>query len=73
MKLSLTQTGNFTAFIPVIILLLSAFDIKVTESELTEIIAGLVAVAGILVSIYGRYRQGDINTLGAKTPSTDLR
>ena len=33
MNLSLTQVGNFTALIPLIVILLGAFDIKVTESQ----------------------------------------
>lgn len=66
MNISLTQAGNYTAFIPVLILVLNMFDITVTESELTQIITGLVAVGGLLVSIYGRYRQNDINLLGIK-------
>lgn len=66
MNLSLTQAGNYTAFIPVIILVLNMFDIKVTENELGQIITSIVAVGGLLVSIYGRYRQNDVNLFGVK-------
>lgn len=72
-NLSITQAGNYTAFIPVIVLVLSSLDIKVSESELTNLIASIVAVFGILVSIYGRYRQGDVNALGVKKSTEDLR
>lgn len=73
MKLSVTQLGNFTALVPVLVILASAFDIKITESELTELVAGIVAVVGVLTSIYGRYRQGDVSLLGVKTSQEDLR
>lgn len=73
MKLSLTQAGNFTALVPLIVIVLAAFDIKITESELTELIAGIVAVVGILTSIYGRYRHGDVTVLGVKKDQNDLR
>lgn len=66
MNISLTQAGNYTAFIPVLILVLNMFGITVTENELAQIITGIMAVAGLLVSIYGRYRQGDVNVLGVK-------
>ena len=66
-NLSLTQVGNYTAFIPVIILVLKQFNIIVSADEITNIITALMAVGGILVSIYGRYRQGDVNLLGKKT------
>lgn len=73
MNLSVTQVGNYTAFIPVIIILLNQFDIKVTESELTNLIASIVAVIGVITSIYGRYRQGDVSMLGVKTNPNDQR
>lgn len=66
MNLSLTQAGNYTAFIPVLILVLNMFGITVTESELAQIITGAVAIGGLLVSIYGRYRQNDVNIFGVK-------
>lgn len=66
MNLSLTQAGNYTAFIPVLILVLNMFGITVTESEMAQIITGAVAIGGLLVSIYGRYRQGDVSVLGVK-------
>lgn len=73
MNVSVTQVGNYTAFIPVVILLLGQFDIKVTESELTNLIASVFAVVGIITSIYGRYRQGDVSLLGVKTNPNDQR
>lgn len=73
MNVSVTQVGNYTAFIPVVILLLGQFDIKVTESELTNLIASVFAIVGIITSIYGRYRQGDVSLLGIKTNPNDQR
>lgn len=73
MNVSVTQVGNYTAFIPVIIILLGQFDIKVTESELTNLIASIIAVIGVLTSIYGRYRQGDVSFTGVKVNKEDQR
>jgi len=73
MNLSLTQVGNFTALIPLIVILLGAFDIKVTESQVAEIVTGLVAFIGVATSIYGRYRQGDVTLIGVKKSHSDLR
>lgn len=73
MNLSVTQVGNYTAFIPVIILLLNQFDIKITESDLTTIIASVVAFVGVVTSIYGRHRQGDVSILGVKKSQDDNR
>lgn len=64
--MSLTQAGNYTALIPVVILILAQFDIKITESEVSTIIASFIALGGIFASIWGRYRQGDVNALGIK-------
>lgn len=73
MNLSVTQAGNYTAFIPVVILLLNQFDIKITESDVATLIASIVAVVGVLTSIYGRYRQGDVSISGVKINKEDER
>ena len=66
MNLSLTQAGNYTAFVSVIILVLKQFNIVASVDDITNIINALFAIGGIFVSIYGRYRQGDVNVLGVK-------
>lgn len=65
-NISVTQAGNFTALIPVIILILAQFDVKITESEVSTMVASFIALGGIFASIWGRYRRGDVNMLGIK-------
>lgn len=65
-NISVTQAGNFTALIPVIILILAQFDVKITESEVSTMVASFIALGGIFGSIWGRYRRGDVNMLGIK-------
>lgn len=73
MNVSVTQAGNYAAFIPLVILLLNQFDIKVTESDIATLIASIVAIVGVLTSIYGRYRQGDVTLAGVKINKEDQR
>lgn len=71
--MSVTQAGNYTALIPLIILILAQFDIKLTQDDALNIIMAFITLAGIVTSIYGRYRQGDVNALGVKKAESDNR
>ena len=64
--LSMTQAGNYTALISILVAILAHYGVKVEESELTTIITNIITVVGVLVSIYGRYRHGDVTLLGIK-------
>jgi hypothetical protein len=66
MKISVTQAGNFTALIPVLIIILAQFDVKITESEVATLVTSFVALGGIFVSLWGRYRHNDVTLLGVK-------
>lgn len=70
--MSLTQAGNYTAVIAFLVLIANHFGLAVTESDVTVIVLGVVAVVGQCVSIYGRYRQGDVNILGMKAPNGEI-
>ena len=63
---SLTQAGNYSALISLIVLFAPKFGLTISESELTTLVAAIISIIGILTSIYGRYRHGDINILGVK-------
>lgn len=63
---SLTQAGNYSALISVLVLIISKFNLGITNDELTQIILALFTLSGILISWYGRYRQGDVSVLGIK-------
>lgn len=63
---SLTQAGNYSVLISLIVLLAPKFGVTISESEVTTIVAGVISIIGVLISIYGRYRQGDVTILGVK-------
>ena len=60
---STVQASNLTAFIGVLMILLQYFHINITQEEIQTLIGGGLAVAGILLSWWRRYSEGDI-TLG---------
>mgnify|MGYP001557842325 CR=1 FL=1 len=64
MNYSLAQAGNLSAIIGVITLLLKIFQINIAEEEIQTLIGGILAVAGVVVSWFGRYRKGDLTKLG---------
>ena len=68
---SLTQGGNL-AIIGVVVLLLKIFKVNIAEEELQTLIGGLLAIAGIVVSWYGRYRKGDLTLGGFRRQKLDL-
>lgn len=72
MKYSSVQTSNFVALIPIIILILSQFNVIVTEDQLTTIIASSVALVGVISSIWRRYQQGGITISGKRLPAGDI-
>lgn len=72
MKYSSVQTSNFIALIPIIILILSQFNVIVTEDQLTTIVASSVALVGVISSIWRRYQQGGITVSGKRLPPGDI-
>lgn len=63
---STVQAGNLTAIVGVIMLILNAFKVNVSNEEVTVIIGGFLSVAGILHSWYKRYKVGDVTLGGFK-------
>ena len=61
---SLTQSGNLTVIIGMIMLILRYFQVNIAEEEIQILIGGILAVAGVVVSWYGRFRAGGITKLG---------
>lgn len=70
--MSLTQAGNYTAIVAFLMLILSHYGISISESDLTTIVLGIVTIGSQIVSVYGRYRQGDVNILGVKAPNGEI-
>lgn len=64
MNYSLTQSGNLSALIGVIVLLLKIFQINIAEEEIQVLIGGILAIAGVITSWIGRARKGDLTKLG---------
>lgn len=60
---SLTQAGNITALAGTLGLVLHALNVNIAPAEIEALISSIIAVGGILISWYGRYRTGDL-TLG---------
>lgn len=48
------------------------FNVKLpyTSDEIKQALIVILGVGGFLVTLYGRYRHGDINILGFKKPVT---
>lgn len=63
MKYSLTYTGVITF---VIGYLFQLAGVPFVPENLEQTISFLVTFAGVVTSLYGRYRVGDINRLGVK-------
>ena len=66
MNYSITQAGNITALIGVVMLILNYFKINIAREEVEALVGGIVSILGIAVSWYGRYRQGDLRPSGIR-------
>lgn len=64
--MSLTQTGNYIAIAGVISAILAQLGVVIPEDQIAVIIAGIVALIGVITSFYGRYRMGDIKLSGSR-------
>ena len=72
MNMSLTQAGNYTAIVAFLLLISKHFGFEISEGDLTTIVLGVVTIGAQLVSVYGRYRQGDVSLLGVKAPNGEI-
>lgn len=62
-KLSLTQVGNYVVLASILVSLLK---LNITEAELQTVAEAIVALVGVGMAWYGRYRKGDLTLLGAR-------
>jgi len=63
-KFSLTQSGNLTALVGLIVMLLKLFNVNIAETEIQSFIGAFVVIVGIIISWIGRYRKGDLKLSG---------
>jgi len=61
---SMTQGGNLAVIIGMIMLVLKYFNVQIAEEEIQILIGGVLAVVGVVVSWYGRFRKGDLTVGG---------
>ena len=63
---SVTQTTNYAALAGLFVIILSHFNIIVSADSILVVIAGFVALGGIVRSFINRYQKGDITLLGKR-------
>lgn len=61
---STTQTANYTALAGLIVLALNHFGFLISDEQVLTVIAGLTTFTSICVSIYNRYKKGDVTIAG---------
>jgi len=64
--ISVTQASNLTAFIGVLMLILSHFKVNVTQEEVQTVAGAVITLVSILISFINRYKKGDIKLSGVK-------
>ena len=63
-KFSLTQSGNLTALVGLIVMLLKLFNVNIAETEIQSFIGAFVVIVGIIISWVGRWRAGGLYLSG---------
>lgn len=61
---STTQTTNYVALAGLLVLILKYFGVVVPNEEMLTIVAGTAMLVSLIVSIYNRYKKGDITIAG---------
>lgn len=72
MKYSTVQTSNFVALAPIVVILLNQFKIIATEDQIVTAIASIIALVGVLSSIWRRYQQGGVTLTGKRLPDGEI-
>lgn len=72
MKYSTVQTSNFVALAPIVVILLNQFKIIATEDQIVTAIASIIALVGVLSSIWRRYQQGGVTLTGKRLPEGEI-
>lgn len=65
-KYSLTQGGNLVVIAGFIVMVARHYRLEIAEQEVVAVLGGIATAVGILMSWYGRFRQGDITIGGWK-------
>lgn len=73
MNYSLTQAGNITALVGVLVLLANAFNINIAREEIEAAVGAIASLIGIGISWYGRFRQGDLRASGVRKAPAGIR
>ena len=60
---SLTYIG---AFVSIIMALGALFDVDLDQGRVTEVVNAAGVIVGLVVTLYGRWRSGDIHWTGLK-------
>jgi len=47
-------------------------ELPYTDKEIESAIITIVGIVGFLITLYGRYRHGDINIFGFKKPAQQI-
>ena len=63
-QFSLTQGGNLTALVGLLVLVLQYYHVNIAAAELQSFLGAAVILVGTLTSWYGRYRKHDLTLLG---------
>lgn len=69
---SVTQIGNYTAIAGFLALILDKYGVNISQADALTILLGIITIGGQIISVYGRYRHGDVNVLGIKTPEGEM-
>ena len=72
MNYSTVQTANFVTLVPIIVLVLAHFKVIATPDDVTTIVTSLIALVGVIVSMWRRYLQGDITITGKRIPMGEI-
>lgn len=61
-----TYAAAIATFAPIIVILLSGFNIVIPTSELIVFISAGVSFVGFVWQLFSRYQKGGINIIGAR-------
>jgi hypothetical protein len=65
MNYSLTQSGNLTVLVGVIVWASKTFlNFELSSDEVTNVVSAVLMVSGVVASWYGRFRHGDVTISG---------
>lgn len=66
MNVSTTQVTNYATIIGVVVMILNHYHINIASDEIDTLVAGILAVGGVLMNFWHRYQRGDLKLSGAR-------